>query len=273
VKKNIKLNLLGFIFVCLCSCTPLKEVGTFTASSQKTLQSISIPYESYKYCQDSCYIFNDNLKNLKDVNCNCKPDSLRDTIIVNEIAILGSYYAGLTKLSGASMINFAPIGKTIKKGSYGKITITDHEASTFNSLSAVVTNLITLEYKTRKIKEIVSANDAAVQDALNILLLQIENLDGFIGTMESRYQTVFTTLIHDSVSESDKIVLVSIYKQKTGELDGARQHINDLEKSIKKILKGDQLLINNIDNLKDEGFKKSILSISGDIIYFNSKSN
>jgi len=273
MKKIIKINLAVVFFVYICSCTPLKEVGTFTASSQKTLQGISIPYGSYKYCQDSCYLFNDNFKNLKEVNCNCKVDSIRDTIIVNEITILGSYYAGLTKLSGASLINFAPVGKTIQKGTYGQITISANQATTFNNLSTVVTNLVTLEYKTKKIKEIISANDANVQNAINILYLQISNLNGLIGTMESRYQTLFTMLIHNSTSESDRIVLVSIYKQKIREFGGARQYIDNLENSIQRILKGDQLLIGNINNLKDEGFKKSILSIAGDIIYLNTKSN
>ncbi len=273
MKKFFKFTFPGAIIFCLCSCVPLKEVGNFTACSQKTLQDVTLSYGSFRYCKDSCYFYNENFKNLKEVNCDCKADSLRDTIILNEFAILSCYYAGLTKLSGVSLINFGPLGKNVTKGTYGRMTVTDQEASVFNKLTILATNLVTLEYKNRKIKEIVSSNDADVQNAIGMLYIKIDNLNGFIGTMEIQYQTLFTNLIHDAANQTERILLANVYKQKIKELDNSRLFYNNLEQSINKILQGDKLLMQNINNLKAEGFKKSILSIAGDIIYLNSKSN
>ena len=270
------INFTGIVLLVLmlASCVPFKEVGTFTASSQKSLQGVQLPYGSYKYCEDSCYIYNKQLHSLQDLKCNRSRDSLRDTVILNEFAILGSYYAALTKLSGVSLINFGPLAKNVKKGTYGKfITITDDEATTFTNLSGAITSLVTLDYKSKKLKEFIGDNDPAVQHAILALSIQLANLRTMVKNMKGAYHDAIRDDLNVAGDQSERLLLITIYKQKTDELNDAEGNYIQMQKVLSKIADGETLLKLNVENLKSENFKKSILNIAGDIIYLNSKSN
>jgi hypothetical protein len=219
MKTTFNRNCLWFLLLaCLVGCTPLKEVGSFTESIQKILLGVTLHYGSQQFCRDSCLIYNPRIKELKELSCNCSVDSLKDSVILTECTILGSYYTGLTKLSGASLINFAPIGKSVQKGNYGGFTVNDAEANTFNTLSTVAADLVTLEYKTRKIKEIFSTNNAGVQNALGILLVKLDNLRGFIEVMRIKFKQTNTVLIHEATTESERVLLANTYKEKNDRL-------------------------------------------------------
>jgi hypothetical protein len=268
--KKLATSLLPTSFIIfLCGCVPLKEVGAFSACSQNTLLGLHYTYGYYEYCSDSCYVFNKAAKYLKDVECDCKRDTVLDTLLKKEFAIIGAYYAGLTKLSGGSGINFAPIGKSISAGTYAGITISSTEESVFNKLSTVATNLITLNYKTNKIKEIITEYDKSVQESLGMLALHMDNLESKIKLMNTFYGTQANVLLK-SAGESERWLIIATYKQKSKQFADDAKIYNNFQRTIKIVIKGDSLLSANIGNLKDETFKKKILDIAGDISYLNS---
>jgi hypothetical protein len=233
------------------------------------LLGLHYTYGYYEYCSDSCYVFNKAAKYLKDVECDCKRDTVLDTLLKKEFAIIGAYYAGLTKLSGGSVINFAPIGKSISAGTYAGITISSTEASVFNKLSTVATNLITLNYKTNKIKQIITEYDKSVQESLGMLALHMDNLESRIKLMNTFYGTQANVLLK-SAGESEGWLIIATYKQKSKQFADDAKIYNNFQRTIKIVIKGDSLLNANIGNLKDETFKKKILDIAGDISYLNS---
>lgn len=257
------------ISACFCGCLSLKEVGTFSAGSQRVFQGTDFNYGYYEYCYDSCYLYNKSAKYLKDADCDCSRDTVLDTLLKNEFSILGAYYAGLTKLSGIKMINFAALGKSVAAGTYGSITVSKTESSVFNGLSTAATNLVTVKYKTRKIKEIVSKYDKDVVAGINSILLHLDNLKGKIELMQNDYRTTTDLLLKKTTDENMRWAIININKQKAMQLDKVVLFYNNTRSAIKKIREGEVLLMANINNLKDDTFKQKILSLASDIIYLN----
>lgn len=265
-----------YFFACiiLCSgCESFKQVGTFTACSQHSLQGITLPYSGYKFCEDSCFIRQAPVKNLYSMHCDCMRDSLRDTIILNEFTVLSCYYGALTKLAGTSAIDFTPISKNITSGNYGSVTVTDRQAGIFNGLTTAVTSLVTLEYKSRKLREFITKYDPTVQEAISILKNQLINLQIDATNISREYRFTIRSLV-DSVSDKgERMLLISMYQQKKVQLDAAWSGYENLKKMLDKILDGEKMLVQNSADLKSKSFTKSIMDIAGDIIYLNNKSN
>jgi hypothetical protein len=265
-----------YLLVCiiLCSgCESFKQVGTFTACSQHSLQGITLPYSGYKFCEDSCFIRQAPTKNLYSMHCDCMRDSLRDTIILNEFTMLSCYYGALTKLAGVSNIDFTPISKNIVAGNYGSVTVTDQQAGIFNGLTTALTNLMTLEYESRKLHEFITTYDPRVQEAIGILKNQLINLQRDVTNINREYRFTIRSLV-DSVSDKgERMLLINMYQQKKAQLDAAWSGYENLKKTLDKILEGEKLMVQNSSNLKSKPFIKSIMDIAGEIIYLNNKSN
>ena len=273
--KNLKITgLLVVLFsIFWYSCVPLHEVAAFSACSQKTLLEFRFTYGYAEYCTDSCYVFNTHAQFLKDVECDCKRDTALDTLLKNEFAILGAYYAGLRKLSGGSLINFAPIGNSITAGTYGPVIISSTEQSVFNGLATAASDLITLNYKTKEIKKIVAKYDKTAQTALGMLALHMDNLESKIKVMNTFYGTRANVLLKNAADDSERWLIIATYKQKTREFASEAKDYDNFQKIIKTIIKVYSLINANISNLKDDSFKKKILVIAGDISYLSSNSN
>jgi hypothetical protein len=270
------LKLFIYLFACialLSGCESFKQVGTFTACSQQSLQSVTLPYGGYKFCEDSCFIRQAPVRNLNSMHCDCRRDSVRDTIILNEFTTLSCYYAALSKLAGTSTMDFTPIARSLSAGKYGSITITDNEAGIFNKLSIAVTSLVTMEYKSRKLHEFITANDPGVQQAIGILKNQLTNLQIDAGNISREYRIAVRSAIDSTSDKGERLLLVNMYQQKKAQLDAAWSGYENLKKTLDKILDGEKMLAQNSSNLKSKPFTKSILDIAGDIIYLNNKTN
>ena len=262
------------LFACIIffsGCTSFKQVATFTSCSQQSLRGITLPYSGYKFCEDSCFIRQAPVRNLYALQCDCRRDSLRDTIILNECATLSSYYAALTSLTGASPIDFAPVANSLSAGKYGSITITNNEAGIFNKLAIAATTLVTLEYKSRKLREFITEYNPRVQEAIGILKNQLMNLQLDATNISREYKYTIRSAIDSASDKGERLLLVAMYQQKKTQLDEAWSGYESLKDLLDKILEGEKILAQNTGDLKNKPFIKSIMDIAGDINYSTPK--
>ncbi|MFD0765466.1 hypothetical protein ACFQZI_11435 [Mucilaginibacter lutimaris] len=259
----------------ISGCVSFKEVGTFTASSTKSLQEAKITYGNYQYCLDTCLLSKTNYRYLKELNCECSRDSLRDTVIANEYAILSGYYAALTQLSGTSEIAFGPLGKSLAKGDYGIFKISEEQSNLFNGLSAALTKVVTTTYKNRKLKKFIAAHNDTVKLCLATLKGQLTLLRWNINATETK----FDRLVRGVLSQTDtieqaagqKVAIAYIVNRQRAKWQQEKQHCDKLLAGIQTIEEGQALLFSNVSNLKSQSFKQAILKLAGNIIYLGSK--
>jgi hypothetical protein len=179
----------------------------------------------------------------------------------------------LTNLTGASPIDFTPVAKSLSAGKYGSITITNNEAGIFNKLGLAATSLVTLEYKSRKLREFITEYDPRVQEAIGILKNQLVNLQLDATNINREYKYTIRSAIDSAGDKGERLLLVNMYQQKKAQLDAAWSGYENLKNMLDKILEGERILAQNTSDLKSEPFRKSILTVAGDIIYLNNKTN
>ncbi|HLZ16326.1 MAG TPA: hypothetical protein VKQ08_04775 [Cyclobacteriaceae bacterium] len=273
--ESILLALLELL--CLCYCVPLKEVVTFTSNSNNALLAVNFSYGYFNYSRDSTYIILKDpgdtvlVRELRNVDCTkCSSAAKLDTLIKKEFTIVAGYYGGLAKLSGSGLINFSPIGKAVSAGTYVGVTISKDEASYFGDLTTVVSDLFTAGYRSKEIKKIVKEHEMAVQEAFDLLILHIDNMQSKIDLVKKEYKTRLENWIDLSKTYREKWLLIDRYKQKSKEFDEAVLYYKNLKKTVQKIKDGDKVLYNSINKLNDESFRKQIMGFAADIIYLNS---
>ncbi|MFA6246589.1 MAG: hypothetical protein WC615_06590 [Mucilaginibacter sp.] len=259
----------------ISGCVSFKEVGTFTASSTKSLQDARITYGNYQYCLDTCLLSKTNYRYLKELDCDCSRDSLRDTVILNEFAILSGYYAALTQLSGTSEIAFGPLGKSLAKGDYGIFKISEDQSNLFNGLSTALTKLVTTNYKDRKLKQFITAHNDTVKLCLETLEDQLTLLRSNINATETKFDRLVRGVLNnmDTTAQQtgQKVAIAYIVNQQRAKWQQEKLHCDKLLASVKTIGKGQTLLIKNVQDLKTQSFKQSILKLAGNIIYLGNK--
>ena len=270
--KNAPIFLFALLLLCIIQtgCVQLKEVQTFTETSQKALESDQqIGYGYADYCFDSCYIFNASGHQLVDFDCNCSNAEVYDTLIQKEYNILGAYFAALGKLAGSkSTINFLPLGTAVAAGTYGKMTITSTESSVVNALSQAATYVFTTKYKSKKIKEIIVKYNDTLSTAMELMKLHIDNLKSMIELMRTKLQLRCDLLMaRGGPSDAEKWAVVYTYKQKWKELGKIVSTYDKRYQSMDTIRQGHVTLYENVNDLQSEVLKKRIVGLANDIIY------
>ncbi len=254
-------------------CVDLKGVNSFTVGCCHTLGSInSLSYGYADYCADSCYIYNNGGKELKDFLCNCTQARNYDTAIQQEFSTLAAYFAALAKLSGSSeIINAAPLGKAIAAGSYGRFKISAKESGIAGGVSAAVTEVLTAQYKSKHLAEILQKYGAGVDTAIGILALHLSNLEGEIKVLQTELQLKTVLLMHAATTDSERLSLFSLYKQKMEALNRVIAEYDSKQLLIQHTRDGHRQLLDNISQLKSKDLEKRLLSIAADMAYLSGK--
>lgn len=269
IMKNTLTIILGLLL--LYGCAPLKEIHAFTENSQAVLENDhQIAYGYADYCWDSCYVYNTSARQLADFDCNCRMAEIYDSIIQKEYYILGAYFAALGKLSGAeSYMNFAPIASAIREGNYGGLTITANESKVVNALANAATTLLTTNFKSKKIKEILTQYHDTISIAMEIMELHIDNLKNMIGLMRTKLQNRADLMMSNASTNAEKWAVAYTYKQKYKELGRIMTSYDKRYQSLDKIKQGHAALYENVNDLRSEGLKKKLTGFVTEIIYIN----
>jgi hypothetical protein len=252
------------------SCADLKGISTFSSSSAHTFATINnLSYGYANYAADSCYIYNKTAKDLKDFICDDSQAKVYDSLLQQEFTALANYFAALAKLAGnTELINAKPVGAAVVAGTYGKFIISSTEASIANGLTAAVTDVFTIHYKSKHITEILRKYGNDVNNYITTLALHLNNLEGEIKLMKTTLQKNAVLMMHDTGNdESKSYILFSLFKEKRESFDRVIAEYETKQATIQKILEGHRQLVQQADDLNSKSLKTKLLSLVNDISY------
>lgn len=263
-----------FLFgLAVAGCVDLKGVSSFSASSAHTLvTSNGRSYGYADYCADSCYLFNDKGRELKDLVCDCTGPKKYDSALQQEFAVLSGYFAALAKLSGVGgKIDAGPLGNTVVAGKYGRFSITGAEAGVASALSTAVTDVLTVHYKSKHLTEILQKYGPDVDKYIGILALHLDNLKNEVRVLETQLQVRTVLYMHAATTDVERWTLFSVYKDKKDVLDRVVAEYENKEQLIGKIREGHQQLLDNVSQLRSKGLKQRLISLAAGISYLSGK--
>lgn len=256
-------------------CAPMKEVHEFGVTSHDGLDRVGdAAYGYYDYCFDSCLVFAGPGIYLRDFDCDCHHGRDFDTVLKKECRALGAYFAALAKLADPSAaISCAPIGGSIQGGTYGSFTVTATEASIATTIATGASYLLTTGYKDKKIREIIGRYHDSVGMALSLVMLHVDNLRSKIQLLEIGLKQRCDTLMIQAQAPRDKWMVAYAYKQKIMQWDQVLAVFDARYKTLEQVRTGNETIFKRIDQLKSEGFKKTIMDITGNISYLSASAN
>jgi hypothetical protein len=264
------------IFSCCLAaagCIDLKGISTFSSSSAHTLVTTNnLSYGYASYTADSCYIYNKTGKDLKDFLCDATVAKEYDSLLHQEFSTLAGYFAALSSLAGnTELINATPVGKAIVAGTYGKFTITTTEAGIANGISTAVTDVLTLHYKSKHLKEILNKYGADVNTYIQTLALHLNNLEGEIKVMKTELQVKSVLMMNVAANDADRFILFSLFKEKKESLDLVITEYVSKQQMVQKIYEGHKQMLDNITQLKSASLKQKLLALATEIQYLPNK--
>lgn len=265
-------RLAGFLLIGMSSCTPLKEVNSFALASQITMDKAAAfdGYGRWDFCYDSVIVYTDTAQQLWQYDCDCGHGTAADTMQRHAFNIMSAYFAALAKLADAhTVIKTSPLSTAVAAGTYGSATISSTEAGIFSALVTAAQDLLTNNYKSKKIKEVLQTYHDTVYRALGTLMLLTRNSKDLIRVMSNRFRAKMDTLVEKAPSNGVRLALVSLYREKRLRWQQAMADDDRRYLALEKIQEGHEDLFNSANNLREAGFKKKVLGLAQNIIYLS----
>jgi hypothetical protein len=260
------------MLIVAAGCSPLKEVNTFALASQATMDKAAAPdaYGHFCFCSDSAIVYNDGGRMLRDFEYDCSPDTVADTILRNAYNIMSTYFAALAKLADSkTAIKTAPLNGVVTAGTYGSLTITSTEAGIFAGLTAAAQDLLTNNYKSKKIKEVLRTYHDTVDWVLGTLMLLTHNFRDRVQLLANTYRKKMDFLVDKTDSPGLRLVLVTLYRDKTTKWMQIESDYDRRNSALEKIREGHEALFKGVDNLREQNLKKKVLGLAQNIIYLS----
>lgn len=271
MNKTPILVLLCLLALSFIGCTPLKEVAAFTQTSQAAMEksAASTNYGYFDFCYDSALAFSHTALYPRDVECDCSYGTTSDTIISHAYSVLGNYFGALAKLADAkTVINTGPLGSAIPAGTYGPVTITSTQAGIFNALVTAAQDLLTDNYKSKKIREILNTYHDTVYQAITFLMDLARSNRGLIRTMSTRFKGTVDSLL-TTISPGDHLALLALYRNNRLRWEQAAAAYEQKFQVLEKIRDDHDALYRNVEHLGDQTIRKQVLGFAQNIIYLS----
>jgi hypothetical protein len=260
------------ILLATAGCSPLKEVSTFALASQSTMDKAAAfdGYGHFCLCNDSAIVYNDTGQLLRSFNVDCDPDSIPDTVLRNAYNVIGAYFAALAKLADSkTVIKTTTLNNAFAAGTYGSVTISSTEAGIFSALTTAAQDLLTNNYKSKKIKEVLRTYHDTVSAALTDLMDLTETFKGKVREMGVIYKRRMDFLVNKNDPAAVRLTLVTLYRTKMVQWRQIEADYDRRYKALAAVRDGHEALFKNVDNLRDENFKKKVVGFAQNIIYLS----
>jgi hypothetical protein len=260
------------MLLAAAGCTPLKEVNTFALASQATMDKAAAfdGYGHLCFCNDSAIVYNETGRMLRDFDFDCSPDSAADTLLRNAYNIMSAYFAALAKLANSkTAIKTTTLNAAVAAGTYGSITISSTEAGIFSGLTTAAQDLLTNNYKSKKIKEVLRTYHDTVDLVLGTLMLLTHNFRDRVHLLANTYRRKMDFMVNNTDSPGLRLALVTLYHDKTRQWKQVEADYDRRDSAIAKIREGHEALFKGVDNLREESLKKKVLGLAQNIIYLS----
>jgi hypothetical protein len=260
------------MLLAAAGCTPLKEVNTFALASQATMDKAAAfdGYGHLCFCNDSAIVYNETGRMLRDFDFDCSPDSAADTLLRNAYNIMSAYFAALAKLANSkTAIKTTTLNAAVAAGTYGSITVSSTEAGIFSGLTTAAQDLLTNNYKSKKIKEVLRTYHDTVDLVLGTLMLLTHNFRDRVHLLANTYRRKMDFMVNNTDSPGLRLALVTLYHDKTRQWKQVEADYDRRDSAIAKIREGHEALFKGVDNLREESLKKKVLGLAQNIIYLS----
>ncbi len=262
----------GMIVLVAAGCTPLKEVNTFALASQAAMDKAAAfdGYGHFCFCNDSAIVYNVNGQMLRDYDVDCSADSVADTVLRNAYNIMSAYFAGLARLADSkTAIKTTTLNAAVVAGTYGGVTISTTEAGIFAALTTAAQDLLTNNYKSKKIKEVLRTYHDTVDVVLGTLMVLTHNFHDRVHLLGNTYRKKMDFLVNKTDSPGMRLALVTLYHDKTLHWKQVEADYDRRGSALEKIRQGHEALFKGVDNLREESLKKKVLGLAQNIIYLS----
>ena len=260
------------LLLVAAGCTPLKEVNTFALASQTTMNKAAAfdGYGHLCFCNDSAIVYNETGRMLRDFDFDCSPDSVADTLLRNAYNIMGAYFAALAKLADSkTAIKTTTLNAAVAAGTYGSVTISSTEAGIFTALTTAAQDLLTNNYKSKKIKEVLLTYHDTVDLVLGTLMLLTHNFRDRVHLLANTYRRKMDFLVNKTDSPGTRLALVTLYHDKITQWKLVEADYDRRDSALARIREGHEALFKGVNNLKEETLKKKVLGLAQNIIYLS----
>ena len=274
LSPNLQVFLYGFIVLITLAggCTPLKEASTFALASQVAMDKAAAfdGYGRFDFCYDSVTVYNDTAIFLRQFDCDCSHGTAADTMQRHAYNIMSAYFAALAHLADAkTVIKTTPLQSAVAAGSYGSFTISSTEAGVFSGLATAAQDLLTNNYKSGKIKEVLQTYHDTVSLAIGTLMTLIRISKDLIRVMSIRFKGRMDTLVSKAESPGVRLALVSLYREKVLRWQLAVADDDRLYGALEKVREGHEALFQGASHLQEESLRKKVLGLAQNIIYLS----
>jgi hypothetical protein len=260
------------LLLIAAGCTPLKEVNTFALASQTTMDKAAAfdGYGHLCFCNDSAIVYNETGRMLRDFDFDCSPDSAADTLLRNAYNIMSAYFAALAHLADSkTAIKTTTLNAAVAAGTYGSVTISSTEAGIFSGLTTAAQDLLTNNYKSKKIKEVLRTYHDTVDLVLGTLMLLTHNFRDRVHLLANTYRRKMDFMVNKTDSPGVRLALVTLYHDKIRQWKQVEADYDRRDSAIAKIREGHEALFKGVDNLREASLKKKVLGFAQNIIYLS----
>jgi hypothetical protein len=262
--KAIKIISVLFLIFALTGCVNLKGVKDYADESSKLLAYTELTTRfCYTYEREQPYISGEADLRAQDSDKKCKA-AYGDLLKIHQT--LSLYMQTLATLAGEDTLDLSKQVDSLAGGikAYPDIGIDEKYVDASSSISKVITKWITSLYQERSVRGMVKNGDAHLQTMLEGLLSLVRL---YKKTNDNERRTVLG-LFEAEIPYTDKLLatLARVHVQsKTLEYNNVQLKFDLVEKGIKSIADGHNILFEHADKLSKDEVKVMISKSAQDI--------
>ena len=150
---------------------------------------------------------------------------------------------------------------------FGSIKIEEDHVEAYTKLSEILLNAFTNKYRKNKIKKYVKDANEPLKVLITFLDFNLSsNLIGKLNVQKERIKIYYFELIKDaSLSTLEKRKAVEVYYSRLNSIETIEKELITYTKALKKISKGHQKMLDNIDDFNEEEIKEILAQYTSDI--------
>ena len=250
-------------WISVCGCSSLSPFRVYTSSSGRGMDAIEkIDYRFVQQCEANCRDRDLAANSINRLACNCEDSKRADSVNMLMYEAVYQYISSLGKLAEPKLTNY-PIKQLGSSVSNTKIIrVSEQEIDAFNTLSDLISQAITHNYRQDKLKAYIISARVPFNTLVSALQLNFEkNLKGAIEVRKQRIRSDYYELLsHKQNTAYEKRKITEDYYQITEHLD---QHIKSLgyfSAILEEIKVGHQQIYQNLDRLSSTELQNALVT-------------
>lgn len=260
-RNNLYKGLLLCCLAALYGCASVAPYRSYTGASGKGLASFGkLGYSFVRNCEENCRDRDLAENRINRLSCDCDDSRKADSVNTLIYQLLYNYISSLGSLSGGELSNYpiAELGTAV--GSTGIVKLEEEQREAFNSLSNLIGNAITQQYRKNKLKSYVSEARQPFNTLVSYLQFNIaNNLTGTIGVRKQRLRADYYDLVSQKENSNyDKRQMTERYYELTEALDEKKERLNTYVRLLEEVKAGHEALYKHLDRLNSEELSLAI---------------